>query len=114
MVFWNDYISDQKAIQKIVYGFSLFNDTNIFTGINQRSKNEIFFKDLVFYFLKTDKIPYWAESKGLQLEEALAYVKDRIGAKDNQFVLQLFSEPKIAKRLTVFYLKKPYLFKNRF
>ena len=106
MVFWNDYISDQKAIQKIVYGFSLFNDTNIFTGINQRSKNEIFFKDLVFYFLKTDKIPYWAESKGLELEEALAYVKDRIGAKDNQFVLQLFSEPKIAKRLTVFLSKE--------
>ena len=99
MVFWNDYISDQKTIQKIAYGFSLFNDTNVFTGINQRSKNEIFFKDLVFYFLKTDKIPHWAESKGLEIEEALAYVKDRIGAKDNRYVLQLFSEPKIAQRL---------------
>ena len=89
----------KKTIQKIAYGFSLFNDTNVFTGINQRSKNEIFFKDLVFYFLKTDKIPHWAESKGLEIEEALAYVKDRIGAKDNRYVLQLFSEPKIAQRL---------------
>ena len=106
MVFWNYYISDQKVIQKIVYGFSLFNDTNMFTGINQRSKNEIFFKDLVFSFLKTNKIPYWAESKGLEIEEAFAYVKDRIGAKDNQFVLQLFSEPKIAKRLTAILSKE--------
>ena len=57
-------------------------------------------------FLKTNKIPYWAESKGLEIEEAFAYVKDRIGAKDNQFVLQLFSEPKIAKRLTAILSKE--------
>ena len=80
--------------QQIKEGVVSFFDKNKFESISKEVKNDEYFKNIVSFFLKTNKVPVWSESEKLSLEEALSYIKIRVKKLDSLFIKELLSEKK--------------------
>ena len=78
---------------------SIFNLRSKFSISNTKLKDALYFKDLVFSFLKTDAIPSWASIENFDLNDVVLFIKTIINKEDRPFLLSLISDPKINERL---------------
>lgn len=80
--------------QQIKEGVVSFFDKNKFEAISKEVKNDEYYKNIVSFFLKTNKVPVWSESPKLSLEEALNYIKIRVKKSDSLYIKELLSQKK--------------------
>tara|TARA_B110000967_G_scaffold205380_1_gene249811 strand:+ start:11031 stop:16691 length:5661 start_codon:yes stop_codon:yes gene_type:complete len=97
--------------QQIKEGVVSFFDKNKFEAISKEVKNDEYFKNIVSFFLKTNKVPVWSESQKLSLEEALNYIKIRIKKSDSLYINELLSEKKPTSIIASAFKKESHDFK---
>ena len=97
--------------QQIKEGVVSFFDKNKFEAISKEVKNDEYFKNIVSFFLKTNKVPVWSESQKLSLEEALNYIKIRIKKSDSLYIKELLSEKKPTSIIASAFKKESHDFK---
>jgi hypothetical protein len=78
---------------------SIFTLKSKFTIPNSKVKDILYFKDLVFSYLKTDSIPSWANVENFDLNDIIIFIKTTINKEDRSYLLTLVRDPIISERL---------------
>ena len=99
--------------KKVVEAFALFRDRGLYEGVNKKSKEAIYLKDLTFHFLKFGKQPHWSRTEIFDLEDAVTFVKSKIKTLDTLYLEQLFSEETIKTVLVKELLMEPLVFQEK-
>ena len=89
----------KKHNTKLVESFEIFNTSSKFSVTNPKLKNELFYKDLVFGFLETGKIPEWASIENFTLKDAILFIKSAIASSDQSFLTKLFTAKTVVAQL---------------
>lgn len=88
----SEVIITSSISKQIKAGVVSFFDKNKFQSISNEVKHDEYFKNIVSFFLKTNKVPDWSDSEKLSLEEALSYIKIRVSKSDSLYIKELFLE----------------------
>ena len=90
----------KKNPSKLAEAIFVFNSSSKFSLTNLKLKNELFYKDLVHGFLKTDQIPEWASIENFNQQDVLFFIKSAINSGDKFFITKLLSNKVISERLS--------------
>ena len=85
--------------ESLAKSLMIFTLKSKFTIPNSKVKDILYFKDLVFSYLKTDSIPSWANVKNFDLNDVIIFTKTTINKEDRSYLLTLVRDPKISQRL---------------
>ena len=83
--------STKTTIEENIFrGITSFFDKNNFEPISKAIKDDIYNKNLTYFFLKKNQIPKWSLSSSLNMEDVIDFIKLRIKNKDGDYVRELF------------------------
>ena len=85
--------------ESLAKSLMIFTLKSKFTIPNSKVKDILYFKDLVFSYLKTDSIPSWANVENFDLNDVIIFIKTTINKEDRSYLLTLVRDPKISQRL---------------
>jgi hypothetical protein len=85
--------------ESLAKSLRIFTLKSKFTIPNSKVKDILYFKDLVFSYLKTDSIPSWANVENFDLNDVIIFIKTTINKEDRSYLLTLVRDPKISERL---------------
>ena len=85
--------------ESLAKSLMIFTLKSKFTIPNSKVKDILYFKDLVFSYLKTDSIPSWANVENFDLNDVIIFIKTMINKEDRYYLLTLVRDPKISQRL---------------
>ena len=85
--------------ESLAKSLRIFTLKSKFTIPNSKVKDILYFKDLVFSYLKTDSIPSWANVENFDLNDVIIFIKTTINKEDRSYLLTLVRDPKISQRL---------------
>ncbi|MDC1012488.1 contractile injection system tape measure protein, partial [Flavobacteriaceae bacterium] len=84
--------------ESLAKSLTIFTLKSKFTIPNSKVKDILYFKDLVFSYLKTDSIPSWANVENFDLNDVIIFIKTMINKEDRSYLLALVRDPKISER----------------
>lgn len=84
----------------IFKALTIFNTKSVFSITNPKLKNEMFFKDLVFYYLTHNDLPSWSPIENFEEEDVILFFKKTIQLEDKQFLSKLLGTPELIEKLT--------------
>ena len=103
----------KSVLNNLTEPISIFNIGSKFSITNPKLKNELFYKDLVFYYLETDEIPQWANIEDFNQRDIVMFLKSSINNGDKSYIDKLLMNKKTAnsfltviKEFSVIELKK--------
>ena len=103
----------KSVLNKLTEPIAIFNIGSKFSITNPKLKNELFYKDLVFYYLETDEIPQWANIEDFNIRDVVVLLKSAINNGDKNYIDKLLMNNKTAnsfltviKEFSVIELKK--------
>ena len=85
--------------ESLAKSLMIFTLKSKFTIPNSKVKDILYFKDLVFSYLKTDSIPSWANVENFDLNDVIIFIKTTINKEDRSYLLTLVRDLKISQRL---------------
>ena len=85
--------------ESLAKSLMIFTLKSKFTIPNSKVKDILYFKDLVFSYLKTDSIPSWTNVENFDLNDVIIFIKTMINKEDWYYLLTLVRDPKISQRL---------------
>ena len=98
----------KKEEKILLESLSIFNAGSKFTITNQKIKNALFYKDLVFYYLKSNKIPAWANIENFDTNDVILFLKVIINQEDRPYLVKLISDVEIISHLPSLVIELPY------
>ena len=105
--------SINSQIQEVSIGFSVFIDSTSLENLPQKTKTDLFYKNVYYSYLETNVIPEWTNQVSIDDFEIVNFIKILVDKKEIVFLERLFSEEKKIKNVLK-YLKKEskIFFKN--
>jgi hypothetical protein len=91
--------------KSIKLGINIFIGKNKLDYVKVAVQEEQYYKNLFFSFLKFKKIPEWSQSRSIDVEDSIAFIKAVIDKEDVAYIRELFSDKVIVRRI-VTHLKK--------
>ena len=89
----------KKFPSKLAKSLIIFNASSKFSITNPKLKIQLFYKDLVYELLETDRIPEWASIENFNQKDVILFVKSAINSGDKSFIDKLLSNKVIVERL---------------
>ena len=99
----SDFPIDERDIGE---AFEIFIFTNHYASISKRSKENLFYKDLYFYYLKTSTSPHWFNRINITENDIIVYFKILIKKNDRNFLSILFDDKDILNKKLPILAKK--------
>ena len=90
----------KKNPSKLAEALFIFNTSSKFSLTNLKLKNELFYKDLVYGFLKTGQIPEWASIENFNQQDVFFFIKSAIKSGDKSFISKLLSSKVMVERIS--------------
>ena len=89
----------KKFPSKLAKSLIIFNASSKFAITNPKLKIQLFYKDLVYELLETDRIPEWASIENFNQKDVILFIKSAINSGDKSFIDKLLSNKVIVERL---------------
>ena len=89
----------KKFPSKLAKSLIIFNASSKFSITNPKLKIQLFYKDLVYELLETDRIPEWASIENFNQKDVILFIKSAINSGDKSFIDKLLSNKVIVERL---------------
>ena len=89
----------KKFPSKLAKSLIIFNASSKFAITNPKLKIQLFYKDLVYELLETDRIPEWASIENFNQNDVILFIKSAINSGDKSFIDKLLSNKVIVERL---------------
>ena len=89
--------------------FKVLIESNEFSINSKKIKTELFFKDLIFHFLKTGKIPKWSKRIKIEDEEILRFLKTLIKKKNIVYLNKFINDEKVSNNIKSILSTSDYL-----
>tara|TARA_B110000305_G_scaffold40412_1_gene41848 strand:+ start:24499 stop:29313 length:4815 start_codon:yes stop_codon:yes gene_type:complete len=89
----------KKFPSKLAKSLIIFNASSKFSITNPKLKTQLFYKDLVYELLETDRIPEWASIENFNQKDVILFIKSAINSGDKSFIDKLLSNKVIVERL---------------
>ena len=90
---------DLKFSEDILEGFDTVVDVNQFSLLPENKRTWLYFKDLYYFYLKTNTIPDWGNLELIDSEEVINFISLLIKKNDQAFLIKLFSDDAIVKNV---------------
>ena len=103
--------SINSQIEEVSIGFSAFVDNAFIDSLPQKTKTDLFYKNIYYSYLETNVMPEWSDQVSIDDFEIVNFIKILVDKKEIVFLERLFIEEKILKNILE-YLKtesKTYL-----
>ena len=99
LVFYLRTEESKKFPSKLAKSLIIFNASSKFAITNPKLKIQLFYKDLVYELLETDRIPEWASIENFNQKDVILFIKSAINSGDKSFIDKLLSNKVIVERL---------------
>ena len=108
--------SKPKSKKDLIFAklLSVFNVRSKFIISNTKVKDELYFKDLVFYFLNNNSIPTWANVENFDFNDVVLFIKVIINKEDRSYLLKLINNKSIQLRISKVIISLPEMEKIKF
>ena len=108
--------SKPKSKKDLIFAklLSVFNVRSKFIISNTKVKDELYFKDLVFYFLNNNSIPTWANVENFDFNDVVLFIKVIINKEDRSYLLTLINNKSIQLRISKVIISLPEMEKIKF
>ena len=108
--------SKPKSKKDLIFAklLSVFNVRSKFIISNTKVKDELYFKDLVFYFLNNNSIPTWANVENFDFNDVVLFIKVIINKEDRSYLLTLINNKSIQLRISKVVISLPEMEKIKF
>ena len=108
--------SKPKSKKDLIFAklLSVFNVRSKFIISNTKVKDELYFKDLVFYFLNNNSIPTWANVENFDFNDVVLFIKVIINKEDRSYLLKLIYNKSIQLRISKVIILLPEMEKIKF
>ena len=108
--------SKPKSKKDLIFAklLSVFNVRSKFIISNTKVKDELYFKDLVFYFLNNNSIPTWANVENFDFNDVVLFIKVIINKEDRSYLLKLINNKSIQLRISKVIILLPEMEKIKF
>ena len=108
--------SKPKSKKDLIFAklLSVFNVRSKFIISNTKVKDELYFKDLVFYFLNNNSIPTWANVENFDFNDVVLFIKVIINKEDRSYLLTLINNKSIQLRISKVIILLPEMEKIKF
>ena len=90
---------DIKFSEDILEGFDTVVDVNQFSLLPENKRTWLYFRDLYYFYLKTNTIPDWGNLELIDPEEVINFISLLIKKNDQAFLIKLFSDDAIVKNV---------------
>lgn len=103
--------SINSQIEEVSIGFTAFVDNSFIDSLPQKTKTDLFYKNIYYSYLETNVMPEWSDQVSIDDFEIVNFIKILVDKKEIVFLERLFIEEKILKNILE-YLKtesKTYL-----
>ena len=90
---------DLKFSEDILEGFDTVVDVNQFSLLPENKRTWLYFRDLYYFYLKTNTIPDWGNLELIDSEEVINFISLLITKNDQAFLIKLFSDDTIVKNV---------------
>ena len=90
---------DIKFSEDILEGLTTVVDVNQFSLLPENKRTWLYFRDLYYFYLKTNTIPDWGNLELIDPEEVINFISLLIKKNDQAFLIKLFSDDAIVKNV---------------
>ena len=90
-----NYTDDNNIKKSLV----VFIEKNKFVGLSKSSKEIIFYKDLFFYNLKYDSIPFWSQRSKIERKEIIIFFNNILKNNNKKQIEKLYIDFKIRLKI---------------
>ena len=85
--------------EDIIEGFNSRVDVNQFSLLPENKRTWLYFRDLYYFYLKTDTIPEWGNIQMIDSEEIINFISLSIKKNEQAFLTKIFSDDAIVKNI---------------
>ena len=88
-----------KFSEDILEGFDTMVDVNQFSLLPENKRTWLYFRDLYYFYLKTNTVPDWGNIQMIDYEEIINFISLLIKKNDQVFLNKIFSDDVIVKNI---------------
>ena len=85
---------------EIFKGIKVFIDLNPYQNLPNKEKKLIYFRDLYYYFLKTNKLPFWSGDQQIDDQEITSFISHLVKRKEKKYLFLIFSDNDIIQNIS--------------
>ena len=85
---------------KFLKGIKVFIDLNPYQNLPNKEKKLIYFRDLYYYFIKTNKLPFWSGDQQIDDQEITNFISHLVKRKEKKYLFLIFSDNDIIQNIS--------------
>ena len=90
----------ERLSDEIFKGIKVFVDLNPYQTLPIKEKKLMYFKDLYYYFLKTNKLPFWSGDQQIDNQEIINFISHLVIRKEKKHLFLIFSDNDIIQNIS--------------
>ncbi len=97
----------ERLSDEIFKGIKVFVDLNLYQNLPNKEKKLMYFRDLYYYFLKTNKLPFWSGDQQIDNQEIINFISHLVKRKEKKYLFLIFSDNDIIQNISRIIVNQP-------